>query len=134
MLLEINRVLEDGGTLVLTTPNVASFGALARILKEGMNPQLHAKFADPRGEYAATEFPHVREYTPKELREAVESAGFEVENMFTEEILGHGDWGREFLRRNGFSTAFRGEQMYCIARKRGEKAVVRYPWFLYEGF
>jgi SAM-dependent methyltransferase len=135
MLLEMNRVLEDGGTLILTTPNVASFTAVARVLEQSGNPQLYSKYADPRGPYAGTEIPHVREYTPKELREAVESAGFEVENLFTEVIPGYGTdtWVKDFLERNGYSSAFRGEQMYCIARKRTGRAIVRYPGFLYEG-
>jgi hypothetical protein len=77
----------------------------------------------------------VREYTPKELREAVESAGFEVVNLFTEVIPGYGTdtWAKDFLERNGYSSAFRGEQMYVIARKRAALPVVRYPGFLYEG-
>ena len=38
MLLEMNRVLEDGGTLILTTPNVASFTAVARVLGAKRQP------------------------------------------------------------------------------------------------
>ena len=40
---------------------------------------------------------------------------------------------RDFLRRNQYSAAYRGEQLYCVAKKRGGRAVVRYPKFLYEG-
>ena len=134
--LEIRRVMEEGGALILTTPNVASYTAVARLLENSANPQLFSKYADPRGQFADTEIPHVREYTPRELREAVESAGFEIENLFTEVIPGYGTetWVSEFLQRNGFSAEFRGEQMYCIARKRSSLPVVRYPRFLYEGF
>lgn len=135
MLLEMNRVLEDNGTLILTTPNVVSFTAVARVLEQSGNPQLFSKYADPRGEFAETEIGHVREYTPRELREAVESAGYEVENLFSEVIPGYGteSWVRDFLERNGFSSAFRGEQLYVIARKRAGRKIVRYPRFLYEG-
>ena len=135
MLLEMHRVLEPGGTLILTTPNVASYTAVARVLEQSGHPQLYSKYPDPRGEYSDTEIPHVREYTPPELREAVESAGFEIENLFTEVIPGYGTetWVKDFLIRNGYSAAFRGEQMYCIARKRVGGKVVRYPHFLYEG-
>src|SRR5712691_5780203 len=52
MLLEMRRVMEDGGTLILTTPNVASFTAVARILETSANPQLYSKFAYPHGQYA----------------------------------------------------------------------------------
>jgi SAM-dependent methyltransferase len=135
MLLEMRRVLEDGGTLLLTTPNVTSYTAVARVLEQSGHPQLFSKYADPRGEFADTEIPHVREYTPPELREALESAGYEVENLFTEVIPGYGTdtWVKDFLERNGFSNAFRGEQMYALARKRAHLPTVRYPKFLYEG-
>ena len=135
MLIEMQRVLEDGGTLVLTTPNVASFTAVARVLEQSGNPQLYSKYPDPRGEYADTEIPHVREYTPLELREVVESAGFEVESLFTETIPGYGteDRMRDFLTRNQYSAAYRGEQLYVVAKKRGGRVIVRYPKFLYEG-
>jgi SAM-dependent methyltransferase len=135
MLVEMHRVLEESGTLILTTPNVASYLAVARVLEQSGNPQLYSKFPYPLGEFADTEIPHVREYTPPELREAVESAGFEIENLFTEVIPGYGTdlWVKDFLERNKYSSALRGEQLYCIARKRGDKKVVRYPHFLYEG-
>jgi len=135
MLIEMQRVLEEGGTLVLTTPNVTSFTAVARVLEQSGNPQLYSKFPYPMGEFAETEIPHVREYTPQELREAVESAGFEVENLFTEVIPGYGTdlWVKDFLERNQYSSALRGEQLYCIARKRSGRKTVRYPHFLYDG-
>jgi SAM-dependent methyltransferase len=135
MLVEIHRVLEEGGALALTTPNVASYLAVARALEQSANPQLFSKYPDPRGEFADSETPHVREYTPLELREAVESAGFEVENLFTETIPGYGTdtWVKMFLKRNGYSSTMRGEQLYCLARKRAGRRIVRYPKFLYEG-
>jgi SAM-dependent methyltransferase len=135
MLIEMHRVLEEGGTLVLTTPNVASFTAVARILEVSGHPQVFSKYAYPLGEFAETEIPHVREYTPPELREAIESAGFEVEHLFTEVIPGYNTdlWVKEFLERNNYSSAFRGEQLYCIAKKRSGRKVVRYPHFLYDG-
>jgi SAM-dependent methyltransferase len=135
MLIEMHRVLEEGGTLILTTPNVASYTAVARVLEQSGNPQLYSKFPYPLGEFAETEIPHVREYTPAELREAVESAGFEVENLFTETIPGYGTdlWVKDFLERNKYPVGLRGEQMYCIAKKRSGRGVLRYPHFLYDG-
>jgi SAM-dependent methyltransferase len=134
MLTEINRVLEDQGTLILTTPNVTSFTAVARVLEQSGNPQLYSKYADPRGEYAETEIPHVREYTPLELTEAVESAGFEVVSLTTEASPGYENEQRvrKILERLSYSTDLRGEQMYCIARKRSGKPTIRYPKFLYD--
>ena len=135
MLLEINRVLVDGGTLVLTTPNVASFTAVARLLECTGNPQLYSMYPNPFGEYKDTEIPHVREYTPQELAQAVQAAGFEVEYLFTEKIAGYNSdlFVRAVLERNGYSTALRGEQTYLIAKKRAGAEIKRYPAFLYEG-
>ncbi len=58
------------------------------------------------------------------------------ENLFTEVIpggYGTDTWVKDFLERNGYSSAFRGEQMYVIARKRSALLATRYPRFLYEG-
>lgn len=134
MLTEINRVLEDHGTLVLTTPNVTSYTAVARVLEQSGNPQLYSKYADPRGEYAETEIPHVREYTPLELTDAVESAGFDVISLTTEPSPGYENEQRvrKLLERLSYPTDLRGEQMYCIARKRPNKPTIRYPKFLYD--
>ena len=49
MLLECRRVLANGGALVLTTPNVASCTAVARVLESSGNPQLFSKYAYPTG-------------------------------------------------------------------------------------
>lgn len=135
MLIELHRVLEEGGTLILTTPNVASYTAVARVLEQSGNPQLYSKYPYPLADFADTEIPHVREYTPPELREAVESAGFEVEQLFSEVIAGYNTdlWVKDFLERNKYSSALRGEQLYCIAKKRSGGKVVRYPRFLYDG-
>lgn len=135
MLVETNRVLADGGAMILTTPNVASYTGVARVLEQSANPQIFSKYADPRGEFAETEIPHVREYTPQELGEAVTCAGFEVESLFTEIIPGYNCdlWVKDFLARNKYSTALRGEQSYCVARKRRGAKITRYPHFLYEG-
>jgi len=135
MLIEIHRVLDDGGTLVLTTPNAASSTAVARVLRQDGNPQLHSKYPDPRGEWRETEVPHVREYTPGELRACVEAAGLEVETLVTEPLSTFDPrWVEELLLDHGCPTEDRGELMFCVARKRpGTTAVTRYPAFLYDG-
>jgi len=135
MLLECRRVLVDGGTLVLTTPNVASCTAVARALESSGNPQLYSKYAYPLGEYADTEIPHVREYTPQELEEALRAAGFEIEYLFTEPIEGYSArvWVMDFLKQHNYPTHLRGEQLYAVARKNAGAPTTRYPHFLYEG-
>ncbi|HYL75977.1 MAG TPA: methyltransferase domain-containing protein [Bryobacteraceae bacterium] len=134
MLFECRRVLVPTGYLVLTTPNVASYTAVARVLESSGNPQLFSKYANPKGEFADTEIPHVREYTPAELREALNCAGFEVETLFTEVAPGYrsNTWVGDFLKRNNFPADLRGEQMYVVARKSQSRTLQRYPGFLYE--
>ncbi|MBS1872622.1 MAG: methyltransferase domain-containing protein [Acidobacteria bacterium] len=133
MLFECNRVLAVGGSVVLTTPNVASHTAVARILESSGNPQLYSKYANPKGEFADTEIPHVREYTPQELVEVLSAAGFETDVFFTEQAPGYHarNWVDEYLKKHGFPADLRGEQMYSVARKTGA-GVTRYPGFLYE--
>ncbi len=130
LLLESRRVLRDGGALLLTTPNCASIGSVARALR-GENPQVFAQFARPeKGEDRAA---HVREYTPSELARALECAGYQVEWLFTERFEGVATetWALDLIERAGFDTKLRGEQMYCLARKKPDATVERYPSFLY---
>ncbi|MDQ2948157.1 MAG: methyltransferase domain-containing protein [Acidobacteriota bacterium] len=135
MLIESRRVLIDGGTLILTTPNVVSYTAVARVLEMSGNPQLYSMYPDPRGEYAATEVGHMREYTPAELEQVVRSAGFEVQYLFTKIAPGYNSylWVPKLLERNNATPILRGEQMFLLARKKSGMPIERYPPFLYEG-
>lgn len=134
MLLECRRVLIDGGALILTTPNVASYTAVARVLEMSENPQLYSKYPDPRGEFADTEVGHMREYMPLELEQAVRAAGFEVVYLFTRIAPGYRAhlWVSKVLVRNNATTILRGEQMFLLARKKSELPIQRYPGFLYD--
>jgi SAM-dependent methyltransferase len=132
LLLECRRVLEEGGRLIVTTPNIASLTSVARVLHGYDNPQIFYLYERPRTN-DTTEVPHVREYTAFELRDAVQAAGFEIESLFTEPIaelaMNLPMWN--FLEQNGYNTSLRGEQTYCVAVKRSDLPVTRYPGFLY---
>jgi SAM-dependent methyltransferase len=127
-LLECRRILEEGGRLVVTTPNVASLTSVARVLHGYNNPQISSEY--PRNR---EDVPHVREYTAFELRNAVEATGFEIEALFTESIaefeMNRPMWN--FLEDHGYNTSLRGEQTYCVALKSSRLPVTRYPRFLY---
>jgi SAM-dependent methyltransferase len=134
MLVEIHRVLDEGGTMILSTPNATSYSAIVHVLRQDGNPQLYSQYPDPTGEGRETEVPHVREYAPGELREAVEAAGFEVEALLTEPLRTFDPTPVQgLLEREGFPTELRGELMFCVARKRSGRRVIRYPGFLYDG-
>jgi SAM-dependent methyltransferase len=132
MLLESRRVLAEGGYLLISTPNVGSVTSVAKTLDGRDNPQIFFLYERP-GADERTDIGHVREYTCYELGEAVNAAGFEVELLFTtfiEEFSEHRGL-LKFLAVNGYSTENRGEQTWCLARKRAGLAVDRYPWFVY---
>jgi len=73
-MLEANRVLKDGGRLVITTPNGLSAAAIARIL-HGVHPAENPCF-HPAAELGRI---HPLEYTGEQLRDLVRAHGFEVE-------------------------------------------------------
>ena len=134
MLAEVWRILGDGGTLVLTTPNAASTTAVIRTFEQFENPQFYSKYADPRLANSAAEVGHMREYTAAELRRVLESSGFDIVELFTRNAPGYASDRRitSLLQMLGYSTKFRGEQMFCVARKSSRGIAERYPSFLYE--
>lgn len=134
MLAETWRILDDNGTLLLTTPNVASATAVARALDQSANPQLYSKFADPRRPSSLSEVGHMREYTPNELRQVLASSGFDIVHLFSRSAPGYRSQERvnPLIHLLGYSTKLRGEQLFCLARKSARGIAERYPDFLYE--
>jgi len=134
MLAEINRVLRSGGHLVLTTPNIASLRAIAAIL-QGYHPGLFAQYVRPRRDSPA-EPRHHREYTPREIQQLLEAAGFEVVRLetgpFREQPRPELIWVRHLLDRYRLSAELRDDGIYALGRKvSGVRR--RYPEWLYVG-
>ena len=129
LLFECHRVLGEGGALVLTTPNAASLHAVSSALHGQRSPQVFAKYPAPGN----PDVPHVREYTAGELGDALIAAGFELEALFTEHIPGFDNsrWAQNILSQEGFDTSLRGEQTYCVARRRAALPRDRHPRWLY---
>lgn len=132
LLVESRRVLADRGFLLITTPNVGSITSVAKTLDGHDNPQIFYLYKVPKpGE--EPEIGHVREYTVHELGETVKAAGFEVCQLFTtfiEEFATHRPL-LKLLEASGYDPENRGEQSWCLAMKRAELPVDRYPWFIY---
>ncbi len=132
MLAEVNRILRDGGHLVLTTPNIASLRAISAIL-QGYHPGLFPQYIKPgrNGEAAPR---HNREYTPREVHQLVTDAGFEVVRLetgpFREQPRPELVWVRRLLERQWLSAELRDEGIYVVGRKTGPVRN-RYPEWLY---
>ena len=78
VLSEINRVMANGATLILTTPNVYSLPSIARFI-------LGRSIADPTTEFGKLRslghMGHVREYSTSEVVRFVEAAGLAVHSI-----------------------------------------------------
>lgn len=134
LLVESRRVLADNGYVLVTTPNVGSITSVAKTLDGRDNPQIFFLYKRP-AENSEPEIGHVREYTAFELGEAVKAAGFEIVQLFTTFIQEYSSHQPllKFLAEHGYSTENRGEQSWCLARKRADLAIDRYPYFIYSG-
>jgi glycosyltransferase involved in cell wall biosynthesis/SAM-dependent methyltransferase len=131
MVSEINRILQCGGYLVLTTPNIASLRSIAAVL-QGFHPQLFSTYLRPKD--GETDARHHREYTPLEIRQLLENSGFEVTLLetgpFREEPKPEFGWVEHLLDRYILSVENRGEGIYAVGRKTGPVRE-RYPAWLY---
>jgi len=132
MMSEINRVLKPDGTLVLTTPNIASTRAVSAIL-QGFHPMLFPAYIrpNPAGE---TEARHNREYSPREVKDLLENSGFEVTALetgpFRDEPKPEHAWVEHLLDRYILPKENRGEGIFAVGRKR-RGVRDRYPSWLY---
>lgn len=126
MLIELNRVMKWGGLLILTTPNIVSAFSVREALA-GRSPVFYSLYnrQSPADR-------HSREYTPGEVRTALECAGFKVVKLFTEN-----NWRKtddEFLAwldHTGVPRELRGDNIFAVARKQSAQ-IERYPVELYE--
>ena len=133
-LAEVNRVLLPGGHVVLTTPNVTSLRALSAAL-QGYHPGFFPQYLKPGAE-GETEARHSREYAPREIRQLLGDAGFEVTLLetgpFREKPEPELAWVRHLLERYRLPEDLRGEGIYAVGRKRGPVRE-RFPAWLYSG-
>lgn len=133
-LAEINRILVPAGHLVLTTPNIASLRALAASL-QGYHPGFFPHYLRPASA-GPREARHSREYAPREIRDLLQDAGFEVVRLetgpFREKPEPELAWVRHLLERYRLPEELRGDGIYALGRKRGPVRE-RYPAWLYSG-
>ncbi|MBM3762358.1 MAG: glycosyltransferase [Acidobacteria bacterium] len=133
MMSEIHRILKPGGTLLITTPNVASHRAIHAIL-HGYHPGFFPAYILPRKPGEEAEARHNREYTAKEVHLLFWEAGFEITHLETGEFLDQPHPEQHFiahlLEHYNLSNELRGDGIYCVGRKAGPVRN-RYPGWLY---
>lgn len=126
MLIELNRVLKWGGLVVLTTPNIASAFSIKEAMA-GSSPYIYGSYnVKSRADR------HSREYTPKDVRLALEAAGFKIIKLFTADLWHKTD--EEFLKKldhTGVPRDLRGDNIFAVGRKLSAQ-IERYPDQLYD--
>ena len=79
---EVPRVMAPGALLMLSTPNLFSYRGLRNLL---LHRRAWAIAAEPYAAFTKLRtlghMGHVREYTPRELRDFLSSVGFDVERV-----------------------------------------------------
>ena len=133
MLFEIYRVLERDGWILLSTPNCASTSSLEQCLWRSANPYTYSQYPSPLKPGRDQAASHIREYTPDELRNVIQAAGFHIDCLITRpgRPVESKDIIEDLLMAYGFPVELRGEQIYCLARKIPGAVRDRFPRFLY---
>ena len=130
MIIELNRVLKWGGLLVVTTPNISSAISIQEILK-GRSPYVYGNYNRENINYGLSDR-HNREYTPEDLRIALEAGGFEVVELFTNDTWNSPDEDvKKLLAKTGVPMNLRGDNIFAVGRKITTH-VERYPRKLYD--
>lgn len=124
MLSEVNRVMKDGGTLIVTTPNVVSSRGLTKMLA-GIEPYFYMQYHIP-GNYHR----HNYEYSVHSLSRVLQAAGFDgslwTEDTFEDPITST----VETLQAAGFKIQHTGDNIFVVAKKVSP-VVERYPKEIY---
>jgi SAM-dependent methyltransferase len=137
---ETHRVLQPGGWLLLTTPNLVSWHAI-RCAVQGMHPLEHSRYFRT----GSLPIQHTREYAPHEVAWLLGCCGFQVERMTTyrfhqAERLGPPEWFlvaaltlynlMKLRHPRHLRPSLRRPHLFVLARKISAPRE-RYPGFLY---
>ena len=126
---QINRVLRNGGHLILTTPNVGRLENVARMV-------LGENIYDPYSGYGP-HGRHNREYSRREVEELLHYAGFELEAIHTADSHPPRAYVAAVAARAGGMTSTRaqdlGQYIFVRARRVDAGRKLR-PAFLYRSY
>jgi 2-polyprenyl-3-methyl-5-hydroxy-6-metoxy-1,4-benzoquinol methylase len=123
-LLECNRSLRIGGSLLVSTPNACSGEALIRLLR-GQHPGHFTPYRN------RSDHRHHREYAPAELAKLVDCAGFEITAMATLPVARTTvRWlvrALRWARRARIADDLLGDLTYVFAKKVRDVAAATLP-------
>ena len=126
MLIELNRVLKWGGLLIVTTPNIASAFSIGKALA-GNSPYVYGEY-NPKSPGDR----HSREYTPNDIKLALNAAGFKNIKLFTKDLWAQTDEAfLEWLDQTTVPRELRGDNIFAVGRKISEQ-FDRFPDGLYD--
>jgi ubiquinone/menaquinone biosynthesis C-methylase UbiE len=124
MLAEVNRVLKPGGTLILTTPNIASSWGITKILR-GIEPYFYMQYRHKPALYR-----HNYEYTVHSAMALIQGAGFDGQ-IWTEDSFEEPNTPEmNRLEKAGYKMNHTGDNIFVLAKKVGP-VVNRYPSQVY---
>jgi SAM-dependent methyltransferase len=117
LLIELNRIMRPGGTLIMSTPNAVSWrAAIQMALKQ--HPMNYPYFFP--GHYTNR---HNIEFTPSQITSLMTSAGFLGEIATFDAWVQPTRWQRLRLRFGGFHNGDRGDCIMAVVKKAGPPAV-----------
>lgn len=140
LLLELNRVLKIGGRLAISTPNAATARKIFQIA-QGENPATDSHIKPP-----SIYQRHNREWTPVELKRALECCGFanfrystnpqslsQIELDFLKDLYTKGLLGKPF-QYFGPELFFIAEKVQHVTLNSNLPKEQRWPEWLYTGY
>ena len=143
MLHESNRVLKDGGWLLLTTPNITSYHMIRKAVI-GIHPMEHSAYF--HGKYGQVPIQHTREYPFWEIIDVLNACGFSSEvktSLVFTKLERLGFWEYVLLipaitiynclkirHPKHLLPRYRNPHTFVLARKSGEPKD-RYPAAIY---
>jgi SAM-dependent methyltransferase len=123
---ELNRVLETGGRLFLTTPNACGYDAVVNLLNQS-NPNARSQF------FASIESGHPHLWTAQECRTLLEAHGFVVDRLDTVDYVPfpYPDALRRFLKDHSVAPDMHGQSLRVEAHKVAVAPRPVYPPLLF---
>lgn len=122
---EARRVLRDGGTFLVTTPNLVSLPGLHRALN-GASPYSFGVFVPWNGAYGR----HNREYTAKEVESLGQYAGFGTALLETTDVYcqeGAPEFLVRYMQEQGYPLSLRGQNIFYLGRKEAAFQPAPFP-------